>query len=208
VRASSSVTAHVCTPQYTTAKRKAARHRKAKTRKHSIWFCTQQQHHPQLARPSHAVIRDTKRSKSTMGIPYSRQIHAAFDQVTPLVAAGFEVLQTTKNISILLAAIQVITVVILAMILLTMVALLITMNPDLEAERAAIVTPVVKWCACWAMPECEARGRLTMSVLVLFAVVFVACWVWFSIVTDVKEVAAEEAVATEQREEDEAKGAA
>jgi hypothetical protein len=140
-----------------------------------------------------------------MGIPYSRQIHAAFDQVTPLVAAGFEVLQTTKNISILLAAIQVITVVILAMILLTMVALLITMNPDLEAERAAIVTPVVKWCACWAMPECEARGRLTMSVLVLFAVVFVACWVWFSIVTDVKEVAAEEAVATE---EDEAKGAA
>jgi dolichol kinase len=143
-----------------------------------------------------------------MGIPYSRQIHAAFDQVTPLVAAGFEVLQTTKNISILLAAIQVITVVILAMILLTMLALLITMNPDLEAERAAIVTPVVKWCACWAMPECEARGRSAMSVLVLFAVVFVACWVWFSIVTDVKEVAAEEAVATEQREDDEAKGAA
>jgi hypothetical protein len=143
-----------------------------------------------------------------MGIPYSRQIHAAFDQVTPLVAAGFEVLQTTKNISILLAAIQVITVVILAMILLTMLALLITMNPDLEAERAAIVTPVVKWCACWAMPECEARGRSAMSVLVLFAVVFVACWVWFSVVTDVKEVAAEEAVATEQREDDEAKGAA
>jgi dolichol kinase len=143
-----------------------------------------------------------------MGIPYSRQIHAAFDQVTPLVAAGFEVLQTTKNISILLAAIQVITVVILAMILLTMLALLITMNPDLEAERAAIVTPVVKWFACWAMPECEARGRLAMSVLVLCAVVFVACWVWFSMVTDVKEVAAEEAVAEEQREEDEAKGAA
>jgi hypothetical protein len=143
-----------------------------------------------------------------MGIPYSRQIHAAFDQVTPLVAAGFEVLQTTKNISILLAAIQVITVVILAMILLTMLALLITMNPDLEAERAAIVTPVVKWCACWAMPECEARGRVAMSVFVLLAVVFVACWVWFSVVTDVKEVAAEEAVATEQREDDESKEAA
>lgn len=137
-----------------------------------------------------------------MGIPYSRQIHAAFDQVTPLVAAGFEVLQTTKNISILLAAIQVITVVILALILLTMLALLITMNPDLEAERAAVVTPVVKWCACWVMPECEARGRLAVSILVLFGVLFVASWVWYSVATDVKEVAAEEAVAAEQVKEE------
>jgi dolichol kinase len=143
-----------------------------------------------------------------MGIPYSRQINAAFDQVTPLVASGFEVLQTTKNISILLAAIQVITVVILGLILLTMLALLITMNPDLEAERAAIVTPVMKWCACWAMPECEARGRLAMSVLVFFSVLFVASWVWFSVATDVKEVAAEEAVATERVKNDEVKEAA
>lgn len=140
-----------------------------------------------------------------MGIPYSRQIHAAFDQVTPLVAAGFEVLQTTKNISILLAAIQVITVVILGLILLTMLALLITMNPDLEAERAAIVTPVMKWCACWAMPECEARGRLAVSVLVFTGVIFVAGWVWYSAVTDVKEVAAEESVAEEQRKSEDAK---
>ena len=143
-----------------------------------------------------------------MGIPYSRQIHAAFDQVTPLVAAGFEVLQTTKNISILLAAIQVITVVILALILLTMLALLITMNPDLEAERAAVVTPVVKWCACWVMPECEARGRLAVSIFVLFVVLFVASWVWYSVATDVKEVAAEEAVAAEQVKEEEGKEAA
>lgn len=42
-----------------------------------------------------------------MGIPYSKQIHSAFDQVTPLVAAGFEVLKTTKNIAILLACLQV-----------------------------------------------------------------------------------------------------
>lgn len=132
-----------------------------------------------------------------MGIPYSRQIHAAFDQVTPLVAAGFEVLQTTKNISILLAAIQVITVIILALILLTMLALLITVNPDLQAERAALVTPVVRWCACWAMPECEVRGRVGVSLVVLGCVLFVGCWVWFSVVTDVKEVAAEEAVDAE-----------
>lgn len=133
-----------------------------------------------------------------MGIPYSRQIHAAFDQVTPLVAAGFEVLQTTKNISILLAAIQVVTVVILGLLLLTMMALLITVNPDLQAERAALVTPVVRWCACWAMPECEARGRLAVSLLVLLSIAFVACWVWFSVSTDVKEIAAEEAAVADE----------
>lgn len=132
-----------------------------------------------------------------MGIPYSKQIHAAFDQVTPLVAAGFEVLQTTKNISILLAAIQVVTVVILGLILLTLLALLISVNPDLEAERAAIVTPVVRWCACWAMPECETRSRVGVSVFVLLGVMFVCAWIWFSVATDMKDVAADEAVANE-----------
>ena len=143
-----------------------------------------------------------------MGIPYSKQINAAFDQVTPLVSAGFEVLQTTKNISILLAAIQVVTVLILAAILLTLIALLISVNPDLEAERAAIVTPVVKWCACWAMPACEARGRVLVSGLVFVAVIFVGSWVWYSVVTDVKEVAAEEAVARDEEREGEGKGEA
>jgi len=134
-----------------------------------------------------------------MGIPYSKQIHAAFDQVTPLVAAGFEVLQTTKNISILLAAIQVVTVLILGLILLTLIALLISVNPDLEAERTAIVTPVVRWCACWAMPACEARGRVMISAIVLLVVVFVGSWVWYSVVTDVKDVAADEAVAVDEK---------
>ncbi|KAM0718899.1 hypothetical protein Q7P37_005971 [Cladosporium fusiforme] len=136
-----------------------------------------------------------------MGIPYSKQIHAAFDQVTPLVAAGFEVLQTTKNISILLAAIQVVTVVILALILLTLLALLVSVNPDLEAERVALVTPVVRWCACWAMPECEARGRVGVAAFVLGVVLFVVGWVWYAVETDVKEVAAEEAVETERKGE-------
>ena len=112
-------------------------------------------------------------------------------EVTPLVSAGFEVLQTTKNISVLLAAIQVVTVIILGAILLTLLALLISVNPDLEAERAAIVTPVVKWCACWAMPKCEARGRVLVSGIVLLLVVFVGSWVWFSVVTDVKDVETE-----------------
>jgi hypothetical protein len=53
--------------------------------------------------------------------------------------------QTTKNIFILLAAVHVIKVVLLALILLAMLALLITVNPDLEDERAVAVTPVMKW---------------------------------------------------------------
>lgn len=79
-----------------------------------------------------------------MRLPYSKQINAAFDQVTPLVAAGYEVLQTTKNISILLAAIQVLTVLLLGLILLTLLALLISINPDLDRERQTLITPALK----------------------------------------------------------------
>lgn len=67
-----------------------------------------------------------------MGIPYSRQINAAFEQVTPLVAAGFKVLRTTRDISILLAVIQVLTVWFLFLILVALVAVLFCVNPDLE----------------------------------------------------------------------------
>jgi flagellar biosynthesis/type III secretory pathway M-ring protein FliF/YscJ len=91
-----------------------------------------------------------------MGIPYSREINQAFaelnkayGQVTPLVAAAYEVLETTKNISILLAAIQVLTVILLAAILLTLVALLITLDPALESERQELVTPALKYVAGW-----------------------------------------------------------
>ncbi|KAJ4338866.1 hypothetical protein N0V95_007936 [Ascochyta clinopodiicola] len=79
-----------------------------------------------------------------MGIPYSREINAAFEQVTPLVAAGFKVLRTTKNISIILAIIQVLTVVFLALILFTLVVLIYCVNPDLEEERKALITPLLK----------------------------------------------------------------
>lgn len=92
-----------------------------------------------------------------MGIPYSKEINKAFEelnkaygQVTPLVAAAYEVLETTKNISLLLAGIQVLTVLLLALILLALIGLLITMNPDLEEERTEFVTPVVRWVAGWA----------------------------------------------------------
>lgn len=67
-----------------------------------------------------------------MGIPYSREINAAFEQVTPLVGAGFKVLQTMKDISILLAVIQVLTVLSLLLILFVLILLVYSVNPDLE----------------------------------------------------------------------------
>jgi hypothetical protein len=82
-----------------------------------------------------------------MGIPYSKQINAAFGEVTPLVAAGFHVLRTSRNISILLAVVQIVTVILLGLILIALLALLITVSPDLEHERRTIVTPTVKWMA-------------------------------------------------------------
>ncbi|KAL2444401.1 hypothetical protein ABEF95_016530 [Exophiala dermatitidis] len=82
-----------------------------------------------------------------MGIPYSKEINAAFEQVTPLVAAGYEVLRTTKDIAILLACIQVLTVVLLFLILMALLGLLLSVNPDLVDERQQLVTPALQWLA-------------------------------------------------------------
>jgi hypothetical protein len=79
-----------------------------------------------------------------MGILFSQEIYGAVDKLKTLPAA----VRTTKNIFILLAAVQVIKAIILALILLAILALLVTMNPDLEDERAAVVTPAVKWIIC------------------------------------------------------------
>ncbi len=99
-----------------------------------------------------------------MGIPYSKQINAAFDEVTPLVAAGFSILRTSKNISILLAAIQVVTVLLLALVLIALVALLITVSPDLEQERKALVIPAAKLLMFWLMDRNWLRvGVLTVA---------------------------------------------
>jgi len=79
-----------------------------------------------------------------MGIPYSRQINAAFDQVTPLVRRGFQILETTKNIAILLAWVQVLTILLLALNFGALMALLVAMNPDLEKERQHFITPTLR----------------------------------------------------------------
>lgn len=99
-----------------------------------------------------------------MGIPYSKQINSAFDQVTPLVAAGFRILKTSRNISILLAAIQIVTTLLQFCILLALVALLITTNPDLEYEREVLVTPAVRRIAAWAID----RAWLRIAVWTVF----------------------------------------
>ena len=79
-----------------------------------------------------------------MGMPYSKQINAAFDQVTPLVAEGYKVLETIKNLAVLLAWIQVLTVARLGGLAVLLLALLVTLNPDLADERRLLVTPAVR----------------------------------------------------------------
>ncbi|KAG9200531.1 hypothetical protein G6514_006873 [Epicoccum nigrum] len=111
-----------------------------------------------------------------MGIPYSREINAAFEQVTPLVAAGYKVLRTTKNISIILAIIQVLTVVLLGLILLALVALLYTVNPDLEEERKQLITPWLRYCA--RIKLFRIVKTLVTTALTLAAVAF-AAWKLF-----------------------------
>lgn len=115
-----------------------------------------------------------------MGIPYSRQINSAFDQVTPLVASAYEVLQTTKNISLLLAAIQILTVILLGFILLVLLGIAYSVNPDLDRERKALVTPTLKWLA--VRIEKGPRSRLWWA-LVAVAVASVWAYFWFSRVT-------------------------
>ena len=107
-----------------------------------------------------------------MGIPYSREINKAFEelnkaygQVTPLVAAAYDVLETTKNISLLLLGIQILTVTLLGLILLALIGVLITLNPDLEDERIEYVTPVVRWLAGWA-----DVGNVSVGAIMGFAV--------------------------------------
>ncbi|KAK3064804.1 hypothetical protein LTS18_003785 [Coniosporium uncinatum] len=86
-----------------------------------------------------------------MGIPYSRQINAAFGQVTPLVEEGFRVLQTIKNIAILIAFVQITTVILLSLIFFALIGLLVTVNPDLQNERQRLVTPAVRWIAQYSI---------------------------------------------------------
>ncbi|PVI02957.1 hypothetical protein DM02DRAFT_505021, partial [Periconia macrospinosa] len=114
-----------------------------------------------------------------MGIPYSREINAAFEQVTPLVAAGYQVLRTTKNISILLAIIQVLTVLLLFLVFIALIALMYCVNPDLEVQRQQLITPLLR-----------SLAHLTLTTLLRYALgtVFVGALfvgtTWYLVVLD------------------------
>ncbi|TLD19204.1 hypothetical protein PspLS_09801 [Pyricularia sp. CBS 133598] len=121
-----------------------------------------------------------------MGMPYSKQINAAFDQVTPLVGEGYKVLETIKNISVLLSWIQVLTVVLLGSIAGLLLALLITINPDLDDERRQLVTPVVRWLCARVLahfdfvarhPWVAVCGYLSVVVGVLFVAFCFIEWI-------------------------------
>ncbi|WZH48523.1 hypothetical protein QYS62_009701 [Fusarium acuminatum] len=114
-----------------------------------------------------------------MGMPYSKQVNAAFDQVTPLVAAGFEVLQTTKNIAILLAVVQVFVAIVLSFTLLAMLALIYSVNPDLETERRALVTPCMKWLASWIFEYGTLVGWV-LRVYVVLCTGGLGLFVWYN----------------------------
>ncbi|SPQ20715.1 46c81247-bbb5-4121-9623-8632333c0cc1 [Thermothielavioides terrestris] len=140
-----------------------------------------------------------------MGLPYSKQIHHAFDQVTPLVVAGFRVLETSRDIAILVALIQVVTCLLLAVILLAALALLITVNPDLEPERQAIVTPVIRWLASWVSSS-EDRKWLELVVFVVLGGVFLGSWAGYYVMQDpvvIQEERIGDAVADQLAEETE-----
>ncbi|KAK3305012.1 uncharacterized protein B0T15DRAFT_531085 [Chaetomium strumarium] len=107
-----------------------------------------------------------------MGLPYSKQIHHAFDQVTPLVAAGFRVLETSRDIALLVAFIQVLTCVLLFLILVVLLALLVTVNPDLEVERRVLVTPCVQWLAAWVREPEDRKWLEFVAFAVAGGVVF------------------------------------
>jgi hypothetical protein len=105
-----------------------------------------------------------------MGIPYSREINAAFEQVTPLVASGYQVLETTKNIAVALFVIQIITVFLLTFILLSLIGLIISTNPDLDYERKQIVTPAVKWITSWYTAKYNAPVFVAGILVAMFAI--------------------------------------
>lgn len=104
-----------------------------------------------------------------MGIPYSKEIHSAFDEVTPLVAAGFKVLRTSRNITILLAVIQLFNFFLLALSVVILGGILISVSPGLEEERRTLVTPAVRWVLNWLIDLTWLR--LALGAIVIGTVV-------------------------------------
>lgn len=73
-----------------------------------------------------------------MGIPYSQEVKAAVDLASELKGHATLAIYAVVVVSA-------IHTILLAVFLVAVIALLITVNPDLDEERKAFVTPVVRW---------------------------------------------------------------
>lgn len=136
-----------------------------------------------------------------MGIPYSREIHQAFSQVTPLVACGFRVLETTRDISIIVACIQVLTCLLLGLNLLALLGLLISVNPDMELERQELVTPVMRWLtAGFRYPE--DRKFIKTLLVTIVGGMCLGAWAGFYSMQEPASSASEERVIEEVSSEE------
>lgn len=72
-----------------------------------------------------------------MGIPYSHQIQKASEHIDAIVPIVKIALWTLTFVSISL-------LILIGALLLAVIALLITVNPNLERERKALVTPILR----------------------------------------------------------------
>lgn len=112
-----------------------------------------------------------------MGAPYSKEIEQALDKATPLVATAQQVLEQTKYLAAALLVLQIVSTVIVGLILVCLLALLITLNPDLEDERRAMVTPavrratrVLRWWWWWCSLVATVVALVGVGVLAGWAV--------------------------------------
>ena len=72
-----------------------------------------------------------------MGFPYYTQLNAVVDQVGPLV-------KTIQIVALILAAIQILIVILLVSIFFLLLGILITLTPELDDMRKKTVLPLLK----------------------------------------------------------------
>ena len=80
-----------------------------------------------------------------MGVPFSREVEIILGSMQDLKPIAATVLQTVRYVALLLLVLQIATMFLLALLLAAVIALIVTMDPNLSGEREALVTPVLKW---------------------------------------------------------------
>ncbi|KAE8445356.1 hypothetical protein EG329_013478 [Mollisiaceae sp. DMI_Dod_QoI] len=77
-----------------------------------------------------------------MGVPFSQEIKTALDLAADLKPYAIYTLYTIIFITVL-------NTILLGVLVVAVIGLLISVNPDLAEERKTIVTPILKW---WLLP--------------------------------------------------------